>query len=51
MYKQYFVSVKLADRARKQGISYRAAWNQYKAGRLGVPDRQLPSLLMSLIKM
>jgi putative resolvase len=33
--------MKLSDWARKQGISYRAAWNQYHAGRLGVPARQL----------
>jgi hypothetical protein len=43
--------MKLADWAREQGIGYRPAWHQYKAGRLGVPDRQLTSLLMSLIKM
>lgn len=35
--------MKLADWARLQGISYRAAWNQYKSGRLGVPARQLPT--------
>ena len=33
--------MKLADYAKKLGISYRAAWNQYKAGTLGVPARQL----------
>jgi putative resolvase len=33
--------MKLATYAKKIGISYRAAWNQYKAGTLGVPARQL----------
>lgn len=33
--------MKLPDWERKQGISYRAAWNQDKAGTLGVPARQL----------
>jgi putative resolvase len=35
--------MKLADWARKQGVSYRVAWNHYKAGRLDVPARQLPT--------
>ena len=35
--------MKLSDWAKKQGISYRAAWNQYKAGKLGVPAKQLPT--------
>jgi putative resolvase len=35
--------MKLSDWAKKQGISYRSAWNQYKSGKLGVPARQLPT--------
>lgn len=35
--------MKLSEYAKLQGISYRAAWNQYKAGKLGVPARQLPT--------
>lgn len=35
--------MKLSEYAKLQGISYRAAWNQYKAGKLGAPARQLPT--------
>lgn len=33
--------MKLSDWAKKQGITYRAAWNQFHAGKLGIPARQL----------
>ncbi|MFY0665536.1 MAG: IS607 family transposase [Natronospirillum sp.] len=35
--------MKLSNWAKKQGISYRAAWNQYRNGTLPVPARQLPT--------
>lgn len=35
--------MKLADYARLQGLTYRAAWNQHKAGTLGAASRQLPT--------
>lgn len=35
--------MKLSDWARKQGISYRTAWNQFRSGKLPVPARQLPT--------
>jgi len=35
--------MKLSEYAKSQGISYRTVWNQYKAGKLGVPARQLPT--------
>ncbi len=37
------ISVKLSQWARKQGVSYLTAWRWFKAGRLPVPARQLPS--------
>jgi predicted site-specific integrase-resolvase len=35
--------VKLSEWARKHGISYLTAWRWFKAGKLPVPARQLPS--------
>ncbi len=35
--------MKLSDWARKQGISYLTAWRWFKAGKLAVPARQLPT--------
>jgi len=35
--------VKLSDWARKHGISYLTAWRWFRAGKLPVPARQLPS--------
>jgi putative resolvase len=35
--------MKLSDWARKQGISYLTAWRWFKAGKLPVPARQLPT--------
>ncbi len=35
--------MKLSDWARKQGVSYLTAWRWFKAGKLPVPARQLPS--------
>ena len=35
--------MKLSDWARKQGISYPTAWRRFKAGKLPVPARQLPT--------
>ncbi len=35
--------MKLSDWARRQGISYLTAWRWFKAGRLPVPARQLPT--------
>jgi putative resolvase len=35
--------VKLSHWARKHGISYLTAWRWFKAGKLPVPARQLPS--------
>ena len=35
--------MKLSDWARKQGISYMTAWRWFKAGKLPVPARQLPT--------
>lgn len=38
-----FISVKLSEWARRQGVSYLTAWRWFKAGQLPVPARQLPS--------
>lgn len=35
--------MKLSDWARKNGITYRTAWNWFKAGKLPVPAVQLPT--------
>ncbi|RME29516.1 IS607 family transposase, partial [Candidatus Parcubacteria bacterium] len=35
--------MRLSDRARKQGVSYITAWQWFKAGKLPVPARQLPT--------
>ncbi|WP_376791596.1 IS607 family transposase [Thermoflexus sp.] len=35
--------MKLSDWARRQGISYLTAWRWFKAGKLPVPARQLPT--------
>ncbi|TPE49036.1 IS607 family transposase [Maribrevibacterium harenarium] len=35
--------MKLSDWAKKQGISYRTAWNHFRSGKLPVPARQLPT--------
>jgi putative resolvase len=35
--------MKLSAWARRQGVSYRTAWNWYKEGRLPVPAKQMPS--------
>ena len=35
--------MKLSEWARRNGISYRTAWNWYKAGKLPVPAIQLPT--------
>jgi putative resolvase len=35
--------MKLSVWAKKQGISYRAAWNMYRNGNLGVPAKKLPT--------
>lgn len=35
--------MKLSEWARKQGVSYLTAWRWFKAGKLPVPARQLPS--------
>jgi len=35
--------MKLSDWARKQGISYITAWRWFKAGKLPVAARQLPT--------
>jgi putative resolvase len=35
--------VKLSDWARQQGISYITAWRGFRAGKLPVPARQLPT--------
>lgn len=35
--------MKLSDWAKTQGISYRAAWNQFRKGQLPLPARQLPT--------
>ena len=35
--------MKLSDWARKQGVSYLTAWRWFRAGKLPVPARQLPS--------
>lgn len=35
--------MKLSDWARKQGVSYITAWRWFKAGKLPVPARQLPT--------
>ena len=36
-------SMKLSEWARQQGISYLTAWRWFRAGKLPVPARQLPS--------
>lgn len=38
-----FQDMKLSDWARRQGISYITAWRWFKAGKLPVPARQLPT--------
>jgi len=35
--------MKLSDWARQQGISYITAWRWFRAGKLPVPARQLPT--------
>jgi len=39
-----YFAMKLSDWARKQGVSYITAWRWFKAGKLPVPARQLPTL-------
>lgn len=39
----YFISMKLSDWARKNGISYKTAWRWVKEGRMPVPFEQTPS--------
>ncbi len=35
--------MKLSEWAKKQGVSYRTAWNWYRQGKLPVPAKQLPT--------
>lgn len=35
--------MKLSECAKLQGVSYRTVWNQFKAGKFGVPAKQLPT--------
>ena len=37
------VSMKLFDWARQNGITYKTAWKWWKAGKLPVPGRQMPT--------
>jgi len=39
----YFISMKLSDWARKNGILYKTAWRWVKEGRMPVPFEQTPS--------
>ncbi|WP_237699922.1 recombinase family protein [Alicyclobacillus acidocaldarius] len=39
----YFISIKLSDWARKNGITYKTAWRWVKEGRMPVPFEQTPS--------
>ncbi len=39
----YNLSIKLAEWARQNGITYQTAWKWWKAGKLPVPARQMPT--------
>jgi predicted site-specific integrase-resolvase len=39
----YNDSMKLSDWARRKGIAYQTAWKWWRAGKLPVPARQMPS--------
>lgn len=38
-----YVKIKLSKWAKQEGISYRTAWNWFRAGKLPVPAIQMPS--------
>lgn len=40
---RYDVCVKLSNWTRQNGITYKSAWEWWKAGKLAVPPSQLPT--------